>query len=487
MSAATPVDLGPSPAATESFGSEARRILRLALPNVGTNIGRMLMGFIDFWMVSWLGTDAQAGVSPASFLVFSIMAAGNGIAISSTTFVAQSLGRGQPREAGAYAWQTIYLAGVFTIALLPVHWLAPRLFAALGHAPAVMAAETAFARVALWSIGPSMMVWGLDGFFNGVQRPGVSTLSVLVSLVSNTLLNWLLIFGHAGLPRMGVAGSALATVIGWCLRAALLAAVFLSPAFAERYATRAAWRPSWSRIARMFRIGLPTSVQWMLDLSAWGLFMSGIMGRFGTGAMAASNIAVQYTFVAFMPAAGVGWALTSLVGHAIGQGRPELAALRTRAALAMCTGYTALVGAVFVVGRGPLVRAFNADAAVLALGGAALSWAAIFQAFDGMGIIFGAALRGAGDTRAPAVAVIAYAWGVFVLGGWLVARFAPGLGLHGPWMMCAIYVILFGLTLWVRFARGGWRRIRLFDAAAAHDGAATIAAPALPVPAVGGE
>lgn len=446
--------------------AELGRLIRLAVPNIGTNVARMLMGFTDFVMVSWLGTAAQAAVSPASFMMFALLSFGGGISMCVTTFAAQALGRGEPHTASHYAWQCVPVALLSGILVVPMIWLLPALIGRMGHAPEVAAAEIDYLRYAMWCVVPAAIVAGLDGFFNGVQRPGVSVISIFVALASNVVLNYGLILGRLGLPEMGIAGAALATLIGWSLRAAVLLIAFLATAMNGRYATRAGWRPSARRLADLVRVGAPTSLQWLLDVLAWALFMSSLMGHFGTAAMAATNIAVQYTYVAFMPAIGIGMALTSLVGHAIGEGRPELAALRTRLAAAVNVLFMGAVGLGFFLFRGWLVERFTNDAEVIRLGLIAMIWAALFQVCDAVSITFGCALRGAGDTRAPAIYVVLYAWGVFVLGGWYVSRHVPALGFNGPWLMCTLYMLLYGATLARRFFRGRWRDIRIFGSSA---------------------
>jgi len=447
-----------------SLRGEMRRIFALAVPNIGTTVSRMLMGFTDFVMVSRLGTDALAAISPATILVWSVLCIGNGVATAVTTFSAQSLGRGARREAGAYGWQSFYLAIAFGIVMWPTTLLIPMLIRWIGHPEPVMAIEIAYVRIDLWSIAPSLLVAGLDGFFNGIQRPGVSVLAVVASLISNAVLNFIFIFGYLGFPAMGAAGSALATVLSWCLRGAILTIAFVSTEFDKEFGTRSAWRPSWTMLSGLFRVGFPTALQWFLDIAAWVVFMTYLVAGYGTAAMAATNVGVQYMHLSFMPAVGIGMALTSLVGHAIGRGKPELAARRTTAAMLMTCAYMGAIGLLFWLMRTPLMRLMSQDPMVISLGGTVLVWAAVFQVFDGLGITYGSALRGAGDTRWPAGAFLVCCWGIFVFGGWLVSRYVPSLGFNGPWLMCTIYIAVLGVLLWRRFARGRWREIKLFSA-----------------------
>ena len=85
------------------------------------------------------------------------------------------------------------------------------------------------------------------------------------------------------------------------------------------------------------------------------------------------------------------------------------------------------------------------------------------------------ALRGAGDTRWPAVAVALHCWVIFIMGGYLVSRYVPSLGYHGPWMMCTAYIILLGLVLRWRFVSGAWRKIDLFGDRKENPSATTAA------------
>ena len=457
------------------------------MPIIGMTVSRMAMGFVDFWMVSQLGTEAQAAISPATVFVFALACLGMGAAQSVQTFVSQADGRGEPWRGGAYAWQSFYLALLCGLATLPVAWSTPAWLGTFaswaGHAPGVARLEIDYVQIALWSVAPATVCAGLNGFFMGIQRARVGLVAVLISLVVNVLGNWVLIYGHLGFPAMGVAGAAIATVIGWCVRAAVLTGVFLLPEFDARFRTRRSWRPSLEKLAGIARIGGPTSVQWLIDIGAWVVFMSVIIPPYGTVAMAASNIGLQLMHLSFMPAVGIGIALCTKVGFVIGEGRPDAATRLVRRALRLTGGYMGLIGLLFVLVPGPLLRAFTNDPQVIELGRQVLLWAAIFQIFDAMGITYMNALRGAGDTRVPAIIVAFCCWVIFIGGGLICSRALPALGIHGPWACCTAYITLLGLLLMARFRSGVWRRIRLFEphpspAAAAESAAAAVGAGA---------
>lgn len=464
QSAIENISVGTASASTWSLRGEIRRLVTLGLPIVGTTMSGMLLGFTDFLMVSQLGTEATAAISPCTMLLYTFLCLGLGMANSVQTYSAQAVGGGRPKEAAAYAWQALYVG----LAFVPIAWfgtmMLPALWSRVGHDPVVQEMELAYSEVVLWCIPVAIFCVGLEGFFNGVQRPKVALVSVMTAVVFNAIANYALIFGKLGFPAMGIRGAAVATLVSWVVRLTILGFVFRNREFRRDFDSESQWRPSFNRIGGILRVGGPTGIQWTLDVGSWFVFLTVLIAGFGTATLAASNIALQFMHVSFMAALGIGSAVTTLVGHAIGERKHDLAALRARAGLIVTSVYMGVIGLVFLAAGRPLVDLLSNDADVISVGTGVLVWAAVFQLFDAMGITYVHALRGAGDTRWPAILVIVCNWGVFIVGGYLVSRYLPRLGHHGPWMMCTLYIILTGLALRGRFLRGAWRKIELFKA-----------------------
>jgi MATE family multidrug resistance protein len=448
--------------AAPQLRAELRQLIALAAPAVGLKISHMALGFTDFIFVSRLGTDATAAASPATLFAFIILCLGIGSVTSIQTFAAQALGRREPERAAPYVWQSFYIGLVFFLLTVPAVWLMRPFWIWIGHPAPVREMEIAFCEIDLWSMGLAVMCCGLESFFNGVQRPGVALWSVVVAIVFNALGDYVLIFGKFGFPAMGIRGSAVATVIAWGIRLAMMLTVFLSQKFNRTFQTRHHWRLDLARLREVFSVGFPIGLQWFLDVGAWFVFLTIIMAKFGTVVMAASNIALQFMHLSFMPAIGIGIAVNSLVGHAIGARKQDLAVRHARVGLAVMMTYMVAVGAWYFLARHWIIGLLSTDASVIAAGSGILIWAAVFQAFDAIGINYIFALRGAGDTKWPSMLVIFHCWVTFIGGAYLVMHFAPGLGLHGPWMMCTLYIMLLGVSLWRRWRRGEWKKIELF-------------------------
>jgi len=382
------------------------------------------------------------------------------------TFASQCLGRGRPSDAAAYAWQGVILGLFFGLLCLPGVFAVPWLTGQLGHAPAVREQENAYVRWAMLSAGPTMVSYALTQFFVGVHRPWLGCVATVAANAFNVLANWLLIFGHAGCPRMGISGAALGTVLATVVQCGILLWFYWSAQFRRTYATHR--QIGWCRrkAAGVLRVGMPVGAQFGMDILSWTVFVAVVVGRlFGTAHLAASNIVFQYLHLSFMPAVGIGVALCAMTGKAIGRGDIELAKRQTYHATAVCMAYMGLCGVVFFFARTPLVKLFNSDPVVISIGAQLFVLAAVFQVFDGLGIAAMNALRGAGDTFWPSTYVAVLTWMVLIGGGLAAGVAWPEAGSVGPWLMATAYIILVGMALWVRFLRGHWRKMDIFGPA----------------------
>lgn len=457
----------PSPAAATI------ELLRLALPMIGMTVSRMLMGFVDFLFVSTLGSAAQAAIYPSALLLFTIACVGMGLAQALQTFVSQADGRGEPHRAGPYLWNTLSLSVAAAALSAPIAVFTPTWFAWIGaagaHPAEVQQLEIAFLSWALWSIGPMTACAGLESFYNGIRRPMFALVGMLAGLATIIVGNYALIFGHWGFPAMGIAGSGAATLAAWCVRLVVLLAPLAGRELGRRYGLFGGLRPRLERLSEILRIGGPIAFQWLVDIGAWLLFTEAFIPSFGTAAMAAAGIAIQYMHLSFMPPLGIGLALTTQVGNAVGARAPALVVLRVRVAQRLIVAYMCVMAGVFLAAGRPLAGLLcsEADAGlreeVLTAATAMLAWVALFQLPDALCIVYSFAARGAGDTRVPALLVAVCCWGIFAGGGWMMLRFAPQAGFHGPWAMCTLYIAVLGVLLVRRFRSRAWERIRVFS------------------------
>lgn len=444
-------------------------LLRLAGPVIAATISRTIMSFVDFAMVSELGTDAQAAVVAAGIMGFCLIAFGQGLMSVVNTFVSQALGKGKTEECSSYAWQGIYISAVLGIVLLPCWFITEELFAWIGHDSTVQQYEAIYFQIGLLTIAPAIASVAIANFFNGIHRPTIGLIAGLISNIFNVIANYALIFGHFGFPAMGIAGAAWGTLIASILQVAILWLWMIYGPGMSQFSSRRGWQPNMSRMAALIRVGLPAALHFSLDIVAWTIFTNILVGKFGTVHLAANNICFKLLELSFMPAMGLGTALTAAVGKSIGRKRYDLAKRYIHYAVAMNVGYMTTVGITLVIFRGPLVGLFNDDPEVIYWAGRILILCALFQIGDGLGITFISALRGAGDTVWPAMIGIFYALFVFLLGGWWLSENMPQYASLGPWAAGAAYIILLGITMWLRYMTGAWEKIELLGDVAVAD------------------
>lgn len=496
-------------------------MVQVAAPMVVTMTSYTVMQFIDGMMVSRIGPDevyvsAQGNGGMFVWLCMSFML---GLATVVNTYVAQHLGAGRPERGAAYAWNGLWLSLLGAIMMLPLIFALPWVFSRMNHGDQLHQLETQYAQILLGGAFLTMGARSIAHYFYGMHRPMVVMVSVLLANIVNIGANALLIFGAAGppesmplagpigqlaaalnLPAMGVSGAAWGTVIGTCVEFAIPMLVFVGPAMHRKYATRTVWRPSITHIKDIMRIGWPGGLMFFNEMVCWGYLMAFLLGAAGEAAgqdaevhNTAGWIALRYMHVSFMPAVGLGIAVTAIVGRCMGMGRPDLAAKRAWLGLKVTVVYMGLCGLAFIIFREQLIGVFipaDMPAAkvdeLVRVGATVMIAAAVFQLFDAVAIITSGALRGAGDTVWPGVVTVIASWTCIVGGGHLLIWLAPGLGSLGPWIGASAYIIVLGVAMMARFIGGRWRTIDLLkhrDEEGIGDGTISLPGEPLTVPA----
>ncbi len=496
-------------AKNRGLGSPPQRPLRevwtIAWPTVLTMTSYTVMQFVDSLMVAQVGPLEVAAQGNGGIWAFTPIAFSMGVLTVVNTFVSQNLGAGRPERGPRYAWASIWLSVcIWLCIMLPAAALLPHFFGMMGHSAELQRMETGYGQILL--VGAVLMLAsrGLHHYFFGMHRPKIVAVSAVVGNLVNVTANYVLIFGENGLPAlglpgvpgipaMGLYGAAVGTIIGTAVELAIPACIFLGSKMNREYNSRSQWKPDFTAIKDLLRIGWPAAVQFGNEITCWAIFMSVLVGRFGEEHMTAGWATLRFMHLSFMPTVGFSVAATSLVGRYIGAGDPDTGAKRARLAVMMSVGYMTVCAITFVVFRHELIGMFVATqsvdstmaAEIIRIGGVLMICAAVFQTIDALGLVYSGALRGAGDTVWPGVVTIIYSWLFIVLGGWTLSVMFPHWQSLGPWIGAATYIIIYGITMACRFESGRWRRIRLLrddDGEAQLERDASAAAPISPGP-----
>jgi MATE family multidrug resistance protein len=410
--------------------AELTEMARLAAPIVLVNVGMQAMGMVDALMLGRVSAVHLASGALGNFYFYATSIIGIGILMALDPVIAQAVGakdeEGIARGVQRGILMTLIIALVISITFIP----ADRLLALLKQPDEVVPLA---AQYVWWSI-PGMLPFFAFNMMKQVlqafKRVKPVLIAVLVGNLANALLNWVLIFGNVGFEAGGVVGSSQGTAIArWIMALVLLVSAWdsIAPSL-ERWRREVfEWRP----LARMFRLGFPIGLQFLAEAGAFGM-VTVMAGWMGTATLAGHEIALSLASMTFMVPMGVAGAAAVMVGHAVGRGDVAASRRDAVAALACGVGFMALCAVVFGLIPNVLAGAYTADTATFAMAATLIPIAAVFQVFDGAQVISASILRGAGDTRIPAILHALSFWAVGIpFGAWLA--FGADVGAPGLW------------------------------------------------------
>ncbi len=444
-----------------SYRRDARSLLALGMPLIGSHLAQMAIYLTDSIMLGWFSVEALAAqvLAHTFFFIFFIM--GSGFAFAVMPMVASAMAAGDEAQVRRVTRMGCWASLAFAALALPLMLRSETIFLALGQKPETAALAALYLNIAGWVIVPALLVMVLKSYLAALERTQVVLWLTLGGVVLNAGVNYALIFGNFGFPEMGVRGAAIASL---SVTSATLAALCLYVAVAtpEHAMLQRVWRPDWEALRDVVRLGWPIGVT---NLAETGLFAASsvMMGWLGTVTLAAHGIAMQLVSVTFMVHLGLSNAATVRAGQSFG--RRDRAGLRQGAvAAAALSGAFALVAAAaFVLIPVPLMAIFLSPdepgrAAVMAVGVGLLAAAALFQLADAGQVMALGLLRAVRDTRVPmAIAGIAY-WIIGIPASYILG-FSLGLGGIGIWIGLAIGLAVASVLLALRFWRwtGRWK------------------------------
>lgn len=379
-----------------------------------------------------------------------------------TTFTAQFFGAAQRSMIGPAIWQALYISvfgGLLFLAMIPAgDWL----FAIIGHSPAVQKLESDYFVAMTYSALPTAIVAAASGFFSGIGQTRTILWINFAGLISNVVLDYLLIFGHFGFPALGIKGAGYATAAATWVSAAMGMALMLSAANEAEYRVRTgwAWRPD--LIKRFLRFGVPSGLQWALEGLAFSIFLV-LIGRHADGdaALAASSIVVSVMMLAILPVLGVAQAVSIQVGQFLGQDQGRLGERTAYHGIGIALSYVAIIGASFGLFPEFYLQWFEnqekADlwAKVATIVPWLLRFIAVFILFDSVNMICSFVLKGAGDTRFVSVVALLLPWPLMVLPTWMMQGLEQSL--YWSWAAACGFGMVQALVFFTRFRAGRWQ------------------------------
>ena len=437
------------------------QIISLSSPLILLNLSQTLIGVADTFFVSRISIDALAAVGLATIIYFAIFLFFRSTATSTVVFVGRAYGEKDDVKVGTAVWRSLNMIAWLSLFTLILPWFLGIMMhiSTPQDSLEVRNLGTRYLQIRSLEI-PFIMFSGVVwGFLVGRGDSKTPMILAWITVIINIFLDWVLVLGNLGLPQLGVAGAAYATVIANGINFIMSAFILWNRPNRQKYQTGKLHWASWSEIRAVLTIGLPIGLGDLVEIASFAAFF-GLIARLGTNVLAANQIALQYVSIAFTMGLAINMATSSLVSQHLGAKRPDLAEKTGYWATGLAMLIMGLIGLSYLIAPQKLIAVFSEDTAVVAAGVTILKLVAFYQIFDALGIVLAGALNGAGDTRYTLMVKLLLAWGLFVPLVWYLS-FPLNLGIWGAWVGALTYLVCLGLVYYWRFRSGKWKMIQL--------------------------
>ena len=445
-----------------------KKLLVIAVPMVISQASDTLMLFVDRLFLSRLGEEYLAASMSGGLMQLMLGFFFIGTIGYVTAVVAQYYGAGNNRKCAEATVQAMILALISYPVILALSPLVKLFFSAVGQTALQVELGFEYFQTLIFGIIFLIMRHALAGFFIGIGRTTVVMAANAAGMIINIPINYILIYGKAGFPALGLKGAAIGTVAGNFVIFIIMLLFYFRGKNRVDFCTNSAFSFRPGIMKTLLRYGTPAGVEMFLNIAAFNLFVQ-TMHSYGTKVAAAVTIAFNWDIVAFLPMLGMGHAVTSLVGRFMGAGMPEEAGKTAYTGLKTAWVYSFTMVMVILIGAKPLANIFLSGFAdggteVADLAVVLLRLVSVYILADSAQIVFVGALRGAGDTRWVMIVSVLLHW-VFAAAAIYLIRFLrvePVIA----WLSFIVFIMLLGITMFLRFRGGHWRDIKMIDSEA---------------------
>ncbi len=434
--------------------------VRLAVPVILSHFLNLALGIADMIMVGKLGKESIAALVISNSLLMMLFAIGWGASFAVITLVSQHTGAQRHGMARRSASHAIMFAGALGLVMMFVgNLFLPDLIGIYNSEP----------EVARFAVSYSDLIFDFMPFYfmiflgAAIMQGLGDTITPLIIMgcinAINILINYVLIFGMWGFPRLGIIGAATGSVIARGLGSVALIIILVSGAY--RMVLRGSdFRPSLREFWSILRLGIPNSLQSLLrNINVMFLYRLLSLTYLPTVAQASLGIGFHAEALSFIPLIGLFIATGTMVGQNLGAGKPERAEQASWAALKTGLILMSVSCVIFLTIPEKIVAIFNDDPSVIFSGSWYLRINAITQLFQASIVLIGT-LRGAGDSISPLKAAFIGQWVLRLPIAWFLST-QTGLQEWGVWLaMATSSAIECSIYFWM-FRQGHWKKMRV--------------------------
>lgn len=424
----------------------------LAYPVMLSNLGHVMMGVSDNIMVGHVDAESLAAAGLANVAFNVLMLFGIGVSYAITPLVATADGERNNHNIIETFRHGFIINLVNGILLAVIVYLCKNVLYHIDQPPEVVVLSIPYLSIITFSLIPMLIFQTFKQFAEGLSNTRIAMIIIVVSNVVNIGLNYILIFGHAGFPAMGLNGAGWATFTSRIFMALTFAAyIYYAPAFRKFRAGFSIGNYSSKLFNKMLHFGVPAGVQFIFEAAAFD-FSLVMMGWMGASTQAAHQIGINLATISYMTTSGLAAAATIRVSYFLGRKDLKNLKMASYTLMVMALTFMTLCALVFIFGRHWLPGLYVNDKEVIGIASSLLIIAGLFQLSDGMQVVCISALRGLQDVKIPSLLIFASYWIIGLpLGYWLA--FTMGYGAIGIWLGLFLGLTLTATAMFIRFRR----------------------------------
>jgi multidrug resistance protein, MATE family len=438
---------------------EIYKTIQLAVPIIAGELAQMSLHLIDTAMVGNISYRHLAAASLVMTVANIPFVIGLGMTISVSQMVSMANGRRDHQLISHYLFNGFLLCAAFALIISGGLVFGRNILQHLDQDPEVVKLSMPFMTLVGISVIPMILFMTLKQFADGLEYTKTAMILSVAAIPVNIFLNWLLIYGNWGFPRLELIGAGYATLITRSMIFIVLGLVILKHQRFRRFVAvrERQWKYNVSTMRELLRIGIPSSIQLGVEVCAFAV--SGIIiGTISAVALAAHQIALSCASFTFMVSMGLSQAGSIRVSNAYGRGDWEKIREIGKTTILTALIYGFFCALCFVLFRWQLPLIFNGNPQVLKLSALLLLFAAVFQISDATQATGAGLLRGIKDVRLPTLLITIAYWVIGLPFGWLFC-FHYHLGAAGMWLGLIIGLTLASIFLVTRFMKMGRRSL----------------------------
>lgn len=442
------------------------QILKVAYPLIILSASNTVMQFVDRQFLAFNSTEDVAAALPGGILYFTLFCFFLITTNFTSALVSQFFGANNMTSCIRACWTGFYFAlftGIIIVFIMPP--LGNLIIQYGRHSPEIAGKEIEY----FHALGPSgafmCMGTAFFAFFSGRGKTAYVATVNTIACGLNILLDYLFIFGHWGLPKMGIYGAGLATSLATVFSFICIVVIFLSCNQAQ-LPTRKYRAFRFDYLKKLLSFGTPAGIQVLCDVGAFTMIIF-LLGHISDTALAVTTITLAINQIVFLPLLGFSDATSIITGQFIGMNKMAIAQKCVNRAWRLVVLYMSIIAIFYLLCPSLLLKLFqpgNKSAIefgqVINDGTILLALAAFYNFFDATKFIYMGALRGAGDTKVLMLIAISFSWGIMVPGVLLMIFVCKG-SVITVWVYLSIYIALEALVMLWRFRSNRWQKIEM--------------------------